>query len=277
MRELAGRIAVVTGGGSGIGRSMALAFADSGMHVALADVDLAAAERVRAEVERRGVRALAVRTDVSSREEVEALAKQTCAELGGVHLVCNNAGVAIVGPLDALSDADWRWTLSVNLDGVIHGVQAFLPRLRAQGQGGHFVNTASMAGHFCIPGLAAYHTSKFAVVGLSEALRLELAPQGIGVSVLCPGLVRTRIFDAGRNRPARFGGPRAADPTALALLEQQGSDAEAIGGRVRDAVVRGDFYVFTHPALRSFVDTRFREISAAFDAAEQRGALSAPR
>jgi NAD(P)-dependent dehydrogenase (short-subunit alcohol dehydrogenase family) len=270
MRDLAGKVAVVTGAGSGIGRAMALAFADSGMRLALADVDLAAAERVREEVEKRGARAFATRTDVSKRDEVEALAVRTFAELGGAHVVCNNAGVAVVGPIEATSDADWRWTLSVNLDGVIHGVQAFLPRLRAQGQGGHFVNTASMAGHFVVPGLAAYHTSKFAVVGLSEALRLEVAAQGIGVSVVCPGLVRTRIFDAGRNRPEQFGGPRAADPNAVSLLDTMGIDPERVGREVRDAVVRGDFYVFTHPEMRTMVQERFRQIEAAFEAAQAR-------
>jgi NAD(P)-dependent dehydrogenase (short-subunit alcohol dehydrogenase family) len=272
MQALAGKVAVVTGGGSGIGRGMALAFADSGMHVALADVDLPAAERVRAEVEQRGVRGLALRIDVSSRAEVEVLAEKTFAELGGAHLICNNAGVAIVGPLDAMSDADWHWTLAVNLDGVVHGLQAFLPRLRAQGQGGHIVNTASMAGHFCVAGLAAYHTTKFAVVGLSEALELELTPHGIGVSVLCPGLVRTQIFDAGRNRPTRFGGLRPPDPNAVAMLDQLGIDPERVGREVRDAVVRGDFYIFTHPEMRSLVDARFARIQAAFDAATAREA-----
>lgn len=271
MENVEGKVAVVTGGGSGIGRGMALAFAEAGMHVVVADIEEAAAESVREEVTARGVRGLALRTDVADRAALETVAEKTFAELGGAHVLCNNAGVSVFGPLDQTSDADWRWVLSVNLEGVIHGLQAFLPRMRAQGQGGHVVNTASMAGQIATPGLGVYTTTKFAVVGLSESLRIELAPHGIGVSVLCPGFVRTRIAESGRNRPQHLGGAQLPPAGMGAALEQIGIDPLEVGRHVLDAVRANQLYVFTHPGTKQFVELRFRAILAAFDAAAARG------
>ncbi len=272
MENLAGKVAVVTGGGSGIGRGMALAFADAGMNVVLADVDTDAAEAVRGEVEERGARALVVRTDVAERDALETLAEKTFAELGAAHLLCNNAGVTVVGPMHQASDEDWRWVLSVNLEGVIHGIQAFVPRLKRQGQGGHIVNTASMAGHMIAPGLGIYTTTKFAVVGLSESLRVDLGLHGIGVSVLCPGLVKTRIMDAARNRPDRLGGPHPLPPEAGETLDRLGIDPICVGRAVRRAVERNDLYIFTHPEMKHFAELRYRQIVAAFDAAASESA-----
>lgn len=272
MDTLDGKVAVVTGGGSGIGRAMALSFAEGGAHCVIADVDDEAAERVAGEVAAKGVRAITAHADVADRAAVEGLAEKAFAELGGAHVLCNNAGVGLGGPLHEHTDDDWDWILGVNLRGVIHGVQTFVPRIIAQGQGGHVINTASMAGMIVAPYLGAYTVTKFAVVALSEALRQDLAPYGIGVSVLCPGFVRTRIHESQRNRPEAFGGPEAGqlDPELDALnrsLVEGGIDADVVGQRVARAILDNDPYIFTHPDMRPLVEARFRRILEAFDKA----------
>src|SRR5579859_5082689 len=213
MQELHGRIAVVTGGGSGIGRALAHAFAGEGMHVIVADIEPDAAETVASELRSRSqdVRALAVHTDVGDPASLQALAARAEHEFGHVNVLCNNAGVYLAGSLAEATREQWAWLLAVNLFGVIEGVRAFLPLLRRAGAGeAQIVNTASGAGLSAAPGIGVYTTTKYAVVGFSESLRRDLAPEGIGVSVLCPGGVNTRIFDAARNRQAQFGGPSTA-------------------------------------------------------------------
>lgn len=264
MRELRGKVAVVTGGGSGIGRGMAIAFADAGMDVAIADVEAPAGEKVAAEIESRGVRALAVPTDVSSGDSVMRLADTCFSKLGGVHVLCNNAGVAHFGPLLDNDHQDWAWTLSVNLQGVANGLLAFLPRMRGQGEG-HVVNTASLAGLLPVPTLGIYAASKHGVVGLSETLRLELAGSGVSCSVLCPGVVNTAIFNAERNRPDSLGGPSSdTPPEAAALMAQGGKDPLEVGRMVRQGVIDDDLYIFSHPEAAAFVEARFEGIRAAF-------------
>ena len=272
MDQLAGKVAVVTGGGSGIGRALALAFAAEGMHVAVADVDNAAAEAVRDEVRAAGMRSIAAHCNVAARDEVDALADATFAEFGAVHVLCNNAGVVRFGPLKSSTAADWEWVNGVNLQGVVYGLQAFLPRMREQGQGGHIVNTGSIAGLSYLAGenIGTYVATKYAVVGLSEDLHRELSGEGIGVSVLCPGGVRTRILDAGRNRPADLGGPIPApapgrDPTGE-HAPQTSLAPEAVAGMVVRAIRSNQLYVVTHPETRIMVEQRFGAILAAFDA-----------
>lgn len=266
MRELRDRVAVVTGGASGIGRGMAIAFADAGMNVVVADIEADRAAKVAGELGERGARALAVETDVSDRASVEALAERTYADLGAAHVLCNNAGVAVFGPLDQMSDDDWRWLLSVNLEGVVNGLQAFLGRMKAQGGEAHIVNTASGAGLSPFPVLGAYVATKYAVVGISETLRAELAPANIGVTVLCPGVVSTEIFHSERNRPAALGGSRSATPTrAQAAIAGRGMDPLRVGRLVRQAVLDDDLYAFTHPEIRSYFETRAAAVGAAFD------------
>ncbi|MBI4247828.1 MAG: SDR family NAD(P)-dependent oxidoreductase, partial [Candidatus Rokubacteria bacterium] len=212
-----GRVAVVTGGGSGIGRALAEGLASAGARIVVADVDEAAMAAAVAAIRAGGGQALAVRADVSDRGQVTALADRAWAAFGRVHVLCNNAGVVLHGGLAAASHRDWQWVLGVNLWGVIHGLEAFVPRMLAQREAGHVLNTASMAGLVATPGLGVYNTSKYAVVGLSETLAKELRPHGIGVSVLCPMGVATRIRESERHRPPdlRNDAPGAPEPVEL--------------------------------------------------------------
>ncbi len=215
------KVAVVTGGASGIGRALVLALAHEGARVVVADLDEAAMDGVARDVRAQGAQALTVRTDVTDLGQVQALAEHAFKTFGGVHVLCNNAGVAAWGGLERATHRDWQWVLGVNLWGVIHGVEAFVPRMIAGGAPGHIVNTASMAGLIASQGLGVYNTSKYAVVGLSETLAKDLKPYRIGVSVLCPMGVDTRIRESERSRPAALrneagdGGARGGADRAL--------------------------------------------------------------
>jgi NAD(P)-dependent dehydrogenase (short-subunit alcohol dehydrogenase family) len=243
--ELAGHVAVVTGGGSGIGRAMAEAFAREGAAVVVADIDEAAAAAVVQSVRARGGEALGIRTDVSELASVQALADTTFKTFGKVHILCNNAGVALWGGLESATHRDWQWVLGVNLWGVIHGIETFVPRMIAQREPGHIVNTASMAGLIASRGLGVYNTSKYAVVGLSETLAKDLRPHGLGVSVLCPMGVATQIRASARNRPARLANPA---PSAEEPVELMGRtlDPAAVADMVVDAIRTNRLYVITH-------------------------------
>ena len=269
MRELTGRVAVVTGAASGIGRGMVLAFARAGMHTVVTDVDESGAQAVSEEAGMIGPRSLAMATDVTDPAALEALADKTWAEFGACHVLCNNAGVAVARPIAETSEEDWRWTLRVNLWGVVNGVNAFLPRLKVQGDPAHIVNTASMSGHLPTPLLGAYTASKYAVVGFSECLKIELADHPVGVSVLCPGAVKTRIGDAGRNRPQALG-PDVPIPDAIRDALAHGMDAEHAGEIVRQAIEEDEFWIFTHPEIQPVVDTRYEGMSAAFERWKER-------
>jgi NAD(P)-dependent dehydrogenase (short-subunit alcohol dehydrogenase family) len=273
MRELAGKTAFVTGGASGIGLALGRAFAQAGMNVMLADIEadaLAAAVKSLENV-RPGVRG--VICDVADPSSVERAAKASYEAFGNVHVVCNNAGVAAGGGIDNISLDNWRWVLDVNLMGVLHGVRSFLPHIRGHGEGGHFVNTASMAGMQSGLGFSPYGASKFAVVSMSEGLAAQVRPLGIGVSVLCPSFVRTLIGESGRNRQQRYGPTPSLDPNSpaaaivaeIALRLQAGLDPAAVAERVLDAVRNDELYVFTHPNMRGEVDQRFAAIQAAMD------------
>ena len=278
MEQLSGKVAVVTGGGSGIGRAMALAFAAEGMSVAVVDVDPAAAEAVAGEVRAAGQKAMAAVCDVSDRAAVRGLADAVRAELGGAHIVCNNAGVVASRPTYEMTDGDWDWVLGVDLMGVVNGIQAFLPGMVAAGEGGHIVNTASIAGLVpaAAPNIISYTAAKYGVVGISETLHEELKPFDIGVSVLCPGVVRTRIGESGRNRPDRFADtppPQApAAPPAGSPPRIVGSgviEPETLAQHVVRAVKGNDLYVVTHADTREAVEARFGAIIAAYDALER--------
>jgi NAD(P)-dependent dehydrogenase (short-subunit alcohol dehydrogenase family) len=213
--------------------------------------------------------------DVADPVSVERAAKASYEAFGNVHVVCNNAGVAAAGGIDNISLDNWRWVLDVNLMGVLHGIRSFLPHIRAHGEGGHIVNTASMAGMDGGLGFSPYVASKFAVVGMSEGLATQLKPLGIGVTVLCPGYVRTRIDESGRNRPERYGTTQTPDPASPAGLLlahiaerlRSGLAPSEVAARVLAAIRGAELYVFTHPEMRGEVEERFAAIMAGMDKA----------
>ncbi len=267
MKDLKGKVAAVTGAASGLGRSMALAFAAEGMDVALADVDEQGLLEVQEAVKRHGVKTTALRVDVSKAAEVDAFAERTVRELNAVHVVCNNAGVSPLGAVWENSVADWQWILGVNLWGVIHGVRAFTPRLVAQNEG-HVVNTASVAGLISPPGSGAYNVTKHAVVTLSESLYHDLRERdsAVGVSVLCPAYVPTRITESERNRPGDLPLPEKS-PTTLAreaMLRKAVASGKVSAEQVAQAVVAAvkeeRFYILTHPRIKGAIRARMEDI-----------------
>lgn len=277
MEQFEDKVAVVTGGGSGIGRAVATQLAGAGMHVVVADIQQDALDATVTELVAAGHRAIGVRTDVSDGASVEALAQAALDEFGAVHVVHNNAGVGVGGPVWTHTERDWQWVLGVNLWGVIHGIRVFVPLMIEQGVPAHVVNTASMAGLISVPYLGGYNVSKHGVVTLSETLYrdLHLAGHGdIGVSVLCPGLVMTNIFESHRNRPGDIsdegqdpgllGLTAAADGPARAdALESFGTmlTPEQVATAVLEAVVDDHFYILTHPEpARSLVRSRADDI-----------------
>jgi NAD(P)-dependent dehydrogenase (short-subunit alcohol dehydrogenase family) len=269
MRDLTGKTAFVTGGASGIGLALGRACAEAGMRVMLADIEETALDAA-VESFGGGAEVRCVRCDVTDYESVERAARAALDAFGKVHLVCNNAGVSGREGGDEISLAEWRWVIDVNLLGAVHGVKAFLPILARQGEGGHFVNTASMAGFLPGIGFSPYVATKFAVVGMSEGLAIKLAPAGIGVSVLCPGWVNTRISTSERNRPASYGAEPPRPPTPLeaklAQYVKNGLAPEVVAALVLDAVRENRLYIFTHPHMRPPLENRFARVLDAYRA-----------
>ena len=263
LASLVGRVAVITGGASGIGRALALALAREGADVAVADVDEAGMAETVAAVEALGRSGLAIRTDVADRASVLALADRVEVRFGAVDVLCNNAGVVVHGGLERATHQDWAWVMGVNLWGVVHGLEAFLPRMIARGAGGHVVNTASMAGLIASQGLGVYNTTKYAVVGLSETLAKDLRPYGIGVSVLCPMGVDTRIRDAARNRPPALRNPPGAVPAGEVTLMGRTLDPETVAAQTVLAIRTGALYVITHEEALESIRRRFRRLEEA--------------
>ena len=276
MRELAGRTAFVTGGAAGIGLALGRAFAQSGMKVMLADIETDALQAAVKSLQEISPDVSGTICDVADAESVERAAQASFEAFGRVHVVCNNAGVAAGGGIDHISLDNWRWVIDVNLMGVLHGIRSFLPHIRAHGEGGHIVNTASMAGMENELGFSPYGASKFAVVSMSEGLAMQLEPHGIGVSVLCPSFVRTRIGESGRNRPGRYGQSKPLDPASpaaamvagIATQIEAGIDPASVAARVLTAIRENELYIFTHPGMRAKVEARFAAILAAMDRVE---------
>jgi len=268
MRDFAGKAAFVTGGASGIGLAMAQSFSEAGMKVMVADIEERALDAAVSGLRGTGAPVHGIVCDVSDRNSVQRAADETFAAFGKVHVVCNNAGVGTGGQMESISRGDWEWVIGVNVMGVIHGIQAFLPHIKTHGEGGHIVNTSSIVAWGTAPGIGPYTATKCAIVGLSETLALELAGTAIGVTVVSPGATRTRIAESSRNRPHRFG---ARDDVAEAAMEQlaafirAGIDPKEVARRVTTAIRDNDLYVFTHLQDREFVEERFRRILLAFD------------
>ncbi|MFI4973025.1 MAG: SDR family NAD(P)-dependent oxidoreductase [Caulobacterales bacterium] len=276
MQDLKGKVAFITGGASGIGLAMAEAFGREGMSVMLADIEAGALETALADLRAKQVRCEGVVADVASRDSLRAAALETISKFGKVHLVCNNAGIGAGGLLGEIPERDWDWVIDVNLKGVVYGTEIFAPLIESHGEGGHFVNTASMAGMVSPPGMEAYCATKFAVVAISEGWAAQLAPKNIGVSILCPGFVKTRINESRRNRQGAYGpdlraAPRPDAPPSGVLT---GIPTGPVALRVVEAVKDNDLYVFTHPEFKAAVETRFGRILAAFDKAAASPALA---
>jgi NAD(P)-dependent dehydrogenase (short-subunit alcohol dehydrogenase family) len=265
LTSLTDRIAVVTGGASGIGRALSLLFAREGAHVVVADLDEAGMAETVAGVSRAGRRGLAVRTDVTRLADVEALAERAFGEFGAVHVVCNNAGVALWGGLESVTHKDWEWAMGVNLWGVIHGVEAFVPRMVAGKQPGHVVNTASMAGLIASQGLGIYNTTKYAVVGLSETLQKDLRGYDIGVSVLCPMGVHTQIRQSDRNRPAALRNEAVEREGRAVELIGRYLPPEHVAERVLRAIYANRLYVITHEEGLTPLKRRFERMAQAIE------------
>jgi NAD(P)-dependent dehydrogenase (short-subunit alcohol dehydrogenase family) len=271
MQDLTGKNAFITGGAGGIGLAMAKAFLNEGMNVAIVDVDEKALAAARTELAGSNAKVVALQLDVTDREQFKTVADQVEAELGSIHVVCNNAGVYRGGSMEAATYEDWDWIMGVNVGGVVNGLQTLVNRVQRHGEGGHIVNTASMAGVTTSPGLGIYNASKFAVVGMSESLRADLEPHGIGVSVLCPGMVRTKILESERNRPTDFD---VTEPDSVAaaqahseimnLAMNTGIDAAEVADVVVKGIKDNELYLFPHPEMKAATEQRMTAMLQAF-------------
>jgi NAD(P)-dependent dehydrogenase (short-subunit alcohol dehydrogenase family) len=273
MKDVSGKTAFVTGAASGIGLGIASALAHSGAKVMLCDIEAEALSQATENLKTTNADVHSVRADVSLKAELRVAAEATIGQFGKVHILVNNAGVGGGGPYGFWTDSGWEWTLGVNLMAVIWGVEIFGPLIEQHGEGGHVVSTASIAG-LISSGSTSYNVSKYGVVALSEGLRVELAPCGIGVSVLCPGFVHTNIMDSVRNLPKRF--PRPSEQTLNAIRSSEpfrmiqervlkGVDPQYVGELVREGIENDWPYIFTDNEFEPFVDARFAGIKAGFD------------
>jgi NAD(P)-dependent dehydrogenase (short-subunit alcohol dehydrogenase family) len=274
MRDFIGKTAFITGGASGIGLGLAQTFAEAGMKIALADIEgpalAAAVDGLKAE----GAAAIGIECDVADRQSYTRAAERAFAAFGKVHLLCNNAGVARTGPIWEIAESDWEWTIGVNLMGMIHGLQIFVPHMKAHGEASHIVSTSSMAGMRASVAGGPYTATKYAMVGLSEQLAKELDGGKIGVSVFCPNNIRSNMPNNGRNRPTRFGGAidAKADPHAAAHVatmmdrNRGGMDPREAGQRVKIGIENDQLFIFSHANEKPVIEDRFRRILAAMDA-----------
>ncbi|WP_296677379.1 SDR family NAD(P)-dependent oxidoreductase [Novosphingobium sp.] len=272
MQDVQGKVAFVTGAASGIGLGIAQALAAAGCKVMLCDIEEAALENARAALAATNADVAAVRADVSLKAELQAAADATIARFGKVHILVNNAGVGGGGDYGAWTQASWDWTLGVNLMSVIWGIEIFGPLIETHGEGGQIVSTASIAGLWAGVN-PSYNVTKYGVVGLSEGLRPDLAKRGIGVSVLCPGFIKTQIMESTRNVPSRFGAVEGmtdgTDESEFAVLAREaiahGIDPRYVGELVREGI-EGDWpYIVTDTEFEPAIDERFAAIKAAFD------------
>jgi NAD(P)-dependent dehydrogenase (short-subunit alcohol dehydrogenase family) len=264
MQDVEGKVAFVTGGASGVGLGMAKAFTGSGMKVVVADIRQEHLDEAMAELDSDA--AHPVQVDVTDRDGMAAAADEAERVFGKVHVICNNAGINLFNDITEATYQDWDWVFGVNLGGVINGVVTFVPRIKAHGEGGHVVNTASMASFLAGPGAGIYTAAKFGVRGISEALRYSLPQHGIGVSVVCPGLVESKIYKSDDVRPAELSTDvTPADAEFMKILPEvhtHGMSGDEVGEKTLRAIRRGDFYVLTHPEFREELQETFDEVLA---------------
>ena len=273
MENLSGKVAVITGGASGIGFATAKALAAKGAKIVIADIEATALDKAVATLSSSGAKAEGVVCDVANLASVQNLAETAFSKMGAVHIVFNNAGVAINGHIAKMKHSDWEWVIKVDLWGPIHGVEAFLPRLIEQKQGGQIVFTSSIAGLVPTEGLGTYSVAKYGVVALAEVLRREVRQHNIGVSVLCPLRVETNIGSSERNRTADFGGAAAsprpqAQTSSNIVMAGEVMTPDAVATKVVDAIVANRLYILPHDESRDLIRRRFERIDKTFD--EQR-------
>lgn len=273
MQDVKQKVAFITGAASGMGLGMARAFVAAGAKVMLADIEQGPLGKAVKELKGFGGDVDGIVVDVTNREAVFAAAEATADRFGKVHILCNNAGVGASGRSEATSVKNWRWTVDVNMWGVVYGLQAFLPLMDSHGESGHVVNTASMAGLFCWPELGAYNASKYAVVAITETLMAERRDSNIGVSVLCPGVVATNLATSARNRPVEYGGATDSKSDEMVEMLAKGIDPNVVGEEVLEAILANQPYIFTDPGMRRYVDDRFERIRAGYDWADKCRAL----
>jgi len=276
IQDLAGKTAFITGGASGIGLAMAKSFSARGANVMLADIEEGPLNAAVELLSKSNAKVDGVVLDVSDRDAMRAAAQKTIDTFGKVHIVCNNAGVGAGGPMEEVTPSDWEWSIDVNLKGVVWGIEAFVPLIKQHGEGGHVVNTASMAGVVPVPGFGPYTATKYAVVGMSEDLAMELEPFGIGVSVLCPGFVKTQIAHSRRTRSEKYGDDTDRDQDAIAAADDAvaaGIPAEAVGERVVECILENRLYAFTHPEFKEAAAMRFGRMADDFDSLENSPAI----
>ncbi|MFK7976056.1 MAG: SDR family NAD(P)-dependent oxidoreductase [Halioglobus sp.] len=284
MKELSGKVAVISGGAEGIGLGLAKALGGHGMSIVVADINAQQLAKAQLALEQAGVPVLVCELDVASVAQWEEVTRQAIERFGKIHMLVNNAGVGgSPKPIGTSSEQDWRWILDVNLMGVVNGAQAVVPHITAHGEGGWIVNVASMAGFVSLPAASAYSATKAAVVAMSECWRAELAPQGVKVSVLCPGFVKTRINLSQRNRPAHYEEESvvSANPEMEKAMGDQmqavidaGASTELIARRVVEAMEQDEFYIITHPNFLPVVAHRFQEVTGAFERAARSSLLA---
>ncbi|MEP1142328.1 MAG: SDR family NAD(P)-dependent oxidoreductase [Henriciella sp.] len=279
MSDIKGRVAFVTGGASGLGLAMARSFLARGARVMLADRDEEGLNRAVAELSKDSNEIASVVCDVADVEQVKAAAQATIDHFGKVHIVANNAGVGLGGQPGEIAIEDWRWIVDINLMGVVYGVEVFTPLIQSHGEGGHFINTASMAGHVAPGTMGPYNATKYAVVGYSEGLKNELMPHKIGVSVLCPGWVNTNIHTTGFGAPSsEVTAEQAKDDPGFQEMDaviKGGLDPNAVADWVSECVESDRLYIFTHQSMKIGIDMRFAQINADYEAIIEDGRFDA--
>lgn len=267
------RTAFITGGAGGIGFAIARSLAKRGARIMLADIEGEAVARAACALAAEGFDAASVECDVADPDAMREAARQTLDRFGKVHFVVNNAGVSLDGRTGEIPLEDWRWIVDINLMGVVHGVEIFAPLIREQGEGGHIVNVASIAGLWPVAGSGPYTATKAAVIAYSEVVRHDLEAEGIGVSVVCPGWVRTGIHKTSNRKPSNGAASDSKEPSETMLLAhkqiESGLDPDLVGEWVADCIVAGRFHIFTHPEMAGVINARARAMKTDYAACVQ--------
>ena len=276
MQDLQNKVAVVTGAASGIGFGITKALVAEGVHVAMLDVEEDALQSAHASINQANVDIQRHVCDITSREAVSNVAASLSAHFGRIHILCNNAGVVSGGRMGELTYDDWDWVMGVNFNGVVNGMQTYVPIIKAHGEGGHIVNTSSILGHVTGERQSIYSASKYAVLALSEAARMDLQSESIGVSALCPGMIATKIIESDRNRPKTLGNTEASftegnRDVVSQTFQSMGLHPDKVGEQVVHGIKNNKAYIFTHAGLKNSIEKRFKNILDNFDGSEVEG------